>query len=122
MINNVQDLNDFSPGSTLTSAQYNELPTEVQNVITNLSIALSGMDLTQLTKAMTSLVHCGNFYADVGAADAQLWHAVDVSCNRRVADCGADASDRRKAEPTRRKLRHVHVRNESRRVTYARNA
>ena len=65
-------------GNNLTAAEWNELPAEVQNVITGLGIGLSSGDLNQLGKAIAGYVANGNFYTDSGAADAYVLTLVGV--------------------------------------------
>ena len=68
----MQDLNDKVTGGTLTAAEWNEVPSEIQNVIEGLGITLSGADLNQLGKAIAGYVANGTFYTDSGAADAYV--------------------------------------------------
>lgn len=68
----MQDLNDKITGNTLTAAEWNEVPSELQNVIENLGQVLSGADLNQLGKAIAGYVANGAFYTDGGAADAYV--------------------------------------------------
>jgi len=68
----MQDLNDKITGNTLTAAEWNEVPSEIQNVIEALGITLSGADLNQLGKAIAGYVANGSFYIDSGAADAYV--------------------------------------------------
>jgi hypothetical protein len=68
----MQDLNDKITGGTLTAAEWNEVPSEIQSVIEGLGITLSGGDLNQLGKAIAGYVANGNFYTDSGAADAYV--------------------------------------------------
>jgi hypothetical protein len=63
-------------GDSLTAAEWNQLPTEVQNVITGLGISLSSGDLNQLGKAIAGYVANGEFYTDSGAADAYVLSAI----------------------------------------------
>lgn len=68
----MQDLNDKATGNTLTAAEWNEVPSEIQNIIEGLGITLSGADLNQLGKGIAGYVANGNFYTDSGAADAYV--------------------------------------------------
>ena len=68
----MQDLNDKITGGTLTAAEWNEVPSEIQNVIEALGITLSGGDLNQLGKAIAGYVANGTFYTDSGVADAYV--------------------------------------------------
>jgi len=70
------DLNDKVTGSTLTAAEWNNVPSEIQNVIEGLGITLSGGDLNQLGKAIAGYVANGTFYADSGAANAYVLSTV----------------------------------------------
>lgn len=68
----MQDLNDKITGNTLTAAEWNEVPSEIQNVIEALGITLSSGDLNQLGKAIAGYVANGIFYTDSGIADAYV--------------------------------------------------
>lgn len=68
----MQDLNDKITGGTLPANEWNEVPSEIQNVIEALSITLSSGDLNQLGKAIAGYVANGTFYTDSGAADAYV--------------------------------------------------
>lgn len=71
----MQDLNDKVTGNTLTAAEWNEIPSEIQNAIESLGITLSGADLSQLVKAIAGYASHGDFYADSGAANAYVLSA-----------------------------------------------
>jgi hypothetical protein len=68
----MQDLNDKATGDSLTATEWDQLPSEVQNVIEALGITLSSGDLNQLGKAIAGYVANGIFYTDSGAADAYV--------------------------------------------------
>ena len=68
----MQDLNDKITGNSLTAPEWNEVPSEIQNIIEGLGITLSGGDLNQLGKAIAGYVANGSFYTDSGAADAYV--------------------------------------------------
>lgn len=68
----MQDLNDKVTGNTLTASEWNEVPSEIQNVIESLEITLSDADLNQLGKAIAGYVANGAFYTDSGAANAYV--------------------------------------------------
>lgn len=51
----MKDLNDYVNGNTLQPADFNEIPSEIQNAITNSGQTLSSGDLTQLGKAIGSI-------------------------------------------------------------------
>jgi len=67
----VEDLNDKITGGTLSAAEWNQVPSELQNVIEQLGLALSNGDLNQLGKAIAGYVGGGDFYTGGGAANAQ---------------------------------------------------
>jgi len=66
----MQDLNDKITGNSLTAPEWNQMPTEIQNIIESFGILLSGADLNQLGKGLANYVSAGNFYLDAGVADA----------------------------------------------------
>ncbi len=66
----MQDLNDKVTGGELTATEWNQVPSEIQNVIEGLGIALSGGDLNQLGKAVAGYVANSTFYLDSGIANA----------------------------------------------------
>lgn len=68
----MQDLNDKITGSDLTASEWNQVPSEIQNVIEGLGQTLSGADLNQLGKGIAGYVANGYFYTDSGAADAYV--------------------------------------------------
>lgn len=72
----MQDLNDKVTGNTLSAAEWNEVPSELQNVIAALGIAFSSGDLNQLGKGITGYAAAGHFYTDGGAANAYSLTAV----------------------------------------------
>lgn len=68
----MEDLNDKITGDTLTATEWNQVPSEIQNVIEGLGITLSSGDLNQLGKSIAGYVANGTFYTDSGAADAYV--------------------------------------------------
>jgi len=72
----MQDLNDkvndggATVNGVLPASQWNEVASELQNLITSTGEALSGGDLLQLVKAVSLYAHKGNFYATGGTANA----------------------------------------------------
>ena len=68
----MQDLNDKITGNTLTATEWNEVPSEIQNVIEALGQTLSSGDLNQLGKGIAGYVANANFYTDTGIADAYV--------------------------------------------------
>ncbi len=68
----MEDLNDKTPGSELTAAQWNQPMSELQNLFEAFSIAASAGDLNQVGKALVNLIATADFYTDSGAADAYV--------------------------------------------------
>ena len=68
----MQDLNDKITGNTLEATEWNEVPSEIQNVIEGLGQTLSSGDLNQLGKGIAGYVSNGAFYTDSGAANAYV--------------------------------------------------
>ncbi len=65
-------LNDKNTGDSLTAAEWNQVPSELQNVITQTGQALTAADLNQLGKGIAQYVSNGDFYTDSGAANAYV--------------------------------------------------
>lgn len=72
----MQDLNDKITGNTLSASEWNQVPSEIQNVIEGLGITLSGADLNQLGKAVAGYVSNGVFYADSGLVNAYVLSSI----------------------------------------------
>lgn len=68
----MEDLNDKVTTGTLTAAEWNQVPSELQNVIENLGITLSGSDLNQLGKGIAGYAVNGDFFTDGGGANAYV--------------------------------------------------
>jgi len=68
----MQDLNDKVTGNSLPAAEWNQQPSEIQNIIEAAGITLSGADLNQLGKTLSFYIANGDFYTDSGAADAYV--------------------------------------------------
>lgn len=68
----MQDLNDKITGGLLTAAEWNELPSEVQNIIEQTGQTLSALDLNQLGKGVAGYSAYGDFYDDTGAVNAYV--------------------------------------------------
>jgi len=62
----MQDLTGKITGGTLTAAEWNQLPQEVQNVIVDNGITLSNGDLDQLGDAIANYAHSGLYYTAAG--------------------------------------------------------
>lgn len=73
----MRDLNDKIDGvSTFIAPDWNEVTSELQNVIEGLGITLSGADLNQFGKALAGYCANSNFYIDSGAANAYVLNQV----------------------------------------------
>ena len=57
----MQDLNDKVTGGFLPAVEWNEVPSEIQNVIEDANITLSPLDLFQLSKAISVYASEGIF-------------------------------------------------------------
>jgi hypothetical protein len=68
----VQDINDKITGGSLTAIEWNEVPSELQNVIESMGLTLSSGDLNQLGKAIADYAAAGAFYSETGIADAYV--------------------------------------------------
>lgn len=68
----MEDLNDKAVDGTLPAGEWNQVPSEIQNVIEGLGITLTNADLNQLGKAISGYVANGTFYTDSGAADTYV--------------------------------------------------
>ncbi len=68
----MQDLNDKITGGSLTAPEWNEIPSELQNIIEDLGLVLSSGDLNQLGKAIVDYASAGTFYSETGVADAYV--------------------------------------------------
>lgn len=65
----MQDLNDKITGGTLTASEWNQVPSEIQNVITATGISLSGAVLDQMLSSISNIARSGHFYQDGGAVN-----------------------------------------------------
>lgn len=68
----MEDLNDKITGDIITAAEWNQIPSEIQNVITDTGQTLSAGDLNQLGKGIANYSANSIFYTDSGAADAYV--------------------------------------------------
>jgi len=66
----MQALNGKVNGSTITANEWNQMPSELQNIITALGQTLSSGDLNQVGKGVGGYVAASNHYAVAGAANA----------------------------------------------------
>ena len=72
----MQDLNDKITGGSLTAPEWNEVPSEIQNIIGDLGQILSSGDLDQLGKAIAAMCGSANFYLETGIADAYVCEVI----------------------------------------------
>jgi len=66
----VEALNGKATGDTLAANEWNQVPTELQNVIEALGQSLTNTDLNQLGKAIAGYVGSGDEYTDGGSANS----------------------------------------------------
>ncbi len=79
----MRSLNGKVTGNTLTADEWNDQPTELQNMIVDMGMTLSAVDLDQVGKAVTAYAASADFYVDTGAADA---YAVDPIGGKQALD------------------------------------
>ena len=72
------DLNDKVTGGSLSASEWNQVPSEIQNVIEDTGQVLSGGDLSQLGKGIANYSANGYFYTDSGAADAHVLSVIGI--------------------------------------------
>ena len=69
----MQDISTKVDGvSTLPAAEFNQIPSELENAITDTGQTLASGTLDQVSKAMSTYAAGGDFYTDSGAADAYV--------------------------------------------------
>jgi len=68
----MQDLNDKVTSGSLTAAEWNEVPSELQNIITDWGQALSSGDLNQLAKGVAAYAAASTFYTGSGPDGAYI--------------------------------------------------
>lgn len=68
----MQDLNDKITGNFVGADEWNQIPSEIQNIIEATGQTLSGGNLNQLGIGVAAYVANGTFYTDSGAADAYV--------------------------------------------------
>lgn len=66
----MQDIATKVEGSQLTAAEFNQIPSELENAITSTSQTLTNTDVRQLVKALAIYAAKGDFYTTTGTADA----------------------------------------------------
>lgn len=62
----MEDLNDKVIGGELTAPEWNQVSTEIQNVIENTGQTLTAADLRQLEQGISLYSGCGDFYTQTG--------------------------------------------------------
>jgi len=74
----LRDLNGKITGGTLTADEWNDVPSEMQNIIEDQGLVLTSTDLNQMGKAIAGYVANGTFYVDSGIADAYVLSPVGL--------------------------------------------
>lgn len=72
----MQNIATKGTGDSLTAAEWNQVPDELENAITDSGQVLSGADLYQVSKSMATYAAGGAYYTDSGAADAYVLSTV----------------------------------------------
>lgn len=65
----MQDIATKVEGSQLTAAEFNQIPSEIENAITSTGQTLTNVDVRQLVKAIAIYAAKGDFYSATGTAD-----------------------------------------------------
>lgn len=68
----MEDLNDKVTGNTVNASEWNQIPSELQNVITDTGQTLSGANLDQLGIALKTYVADSDYYTESGAANSYV--------------------------------------------------
>jgi len=68
----MQDLNDKVTSGSLTATEWNEVPSELQNIITDWGQTLSSADLNQLAKGVAAYAAASTFYTGGGFVNAYI--------------------------------------------------
>lgn len=68
----MQSLNGKSTGDSLTASEWNQVPSELQNIITGTGQTLTSADLNQLGKGVAGYVATADVYTSSGVADAYV--------------------------------------------------
>lgn len=74
----MESLNGKSTGDTLTASEWNQVPSELQNVIESQGITLSNSDLAQVVKAISQYSVDGQFFTVGGVVNAYTLTAVGL--------------------------------------------
>lgn len=70
---NIQDKIDGA--STLPAFEFNSMKNEVEHIITDGGLTLTGSDSRQLSKSMSNFATVGDYYSDLGAANTYVLSA-----------------------------------------------
>lgn len=65
----MEDLNDKITGGNLPAVEWNQVPTELQNIIEDTGQSLTNADLDQVGKGVATYVAGGDFYTDSGGVN-----------------------------------------------------
>ena len=68
-----------SSGDELTADEFNQLPSELQNLIQNYGILLDNSDLVQVQKALANVAASGSVYSDSGSDIAYVLDRLDTN-------------------------------------------
>jgi len=66
----MEDLNDKVTGGNVAASEWNQIPSELQNLIVSMGLTLTAGNLSQLGQAIATYISNGNYYVDSGTANA----------------------------------------------------
>lgn len=73
----MQDIATKVEGSQLTAEEFNQIPSEIENVITSTGQSLTNADVRQLVKAISIYTGKGDFYNTSGTANNIILNPID---------------------------------------------
>lgn len=95
----MEDLNDKITNDDLTALEWNQMPSELQNIIEGTGQTLSGADLNQVGKGIANYAANGDFYTDGGSANQYILSVIgskqgptEYTNGMRVRFIGANTS------------------------------
>ncbi len=86
----MEDLNDKATSGTLSAAEWNQVPSELQNVIVAVGQVLTNGDVQQLNKAIAGYAGAGDYYSDTGIADAYIMTVIGSKIGPAALDADHD--------------------------------
>jgi len=80
----MEDLNDKILGGNLSAPEWNQVPSEIQNVIEKTGQSLTNSDIDQLGKGIANYVGNSNFYVDSGIENSYV--LTSIGSNQPITD------------------------------------